>query len=559
MKHELSINTTEFKIDDSDTPIEFYPTDDGHSIDLTTSKVELSVMKDGHHQGRFICTGENNKATLLTASLKGLSIGTYDVELWVERDGKTAIYPSDGFLQLTINENTLMITDQVTTMTLEQFQSSIAEKMDDIASQGLRGKDGNGIAKTEVSYAVSATADTPQEWNDSLQAPVPGKPYQWAKITITYTDGTSTTFYSVALSANEGQDVVHTSNDESIDGTKTFRQKASFPNGLTVYGRDFDGMFNSSVKSVLEYGAYGDGKTDDSVAIQNAINSNYGKTLLIPQGVYCISRMLQVTKPISIIMQSATLQATEPIDAVIDLAPQNSDDVAWTWSKAYERCCLKGDTTSLIDANGKANIGIKLERSASEICGFAIKDALTSEIWAGNKVFEIYAHHLHLENTNWDNTNSIGITVEASDNQFEDIIIRNCHTGIINHGNNWYRHVHPWIYNRTFANGATGVICSGHGHFESCYIDTFTYCFEVQDNSPLEAIGCMTLYNEGSYVAGSIDPLIFRVTCSGDPTISVIGGTYNGSSLCTTNFSNVQAGIKELGCLYYNINDRTGA
>lgn len=556
MKHELSINTTEFKIDDSDTPIEFYPTDDGHSINLTTAKVSLSVMQDRHHQGCFTCTIENNKATLLTASLKGLSIGTYDVELWVERDGKTAIYPSDGFLQLTISENTMMIANPVTTMTLEQFQNNIAEKVDDIASQGLRGNDGKGISKTEVSYAISATADTPQEWNDSLQASVPGKPYQWAKITITYTDGTSTTFYSVALSANEGQDVVHTSNDESIDGTKTFRQKASFPNGLTVYGRDFDGMFNSSVKSVLEYGAYGDGKTDDSVAIQNAINDNYGKTLLIPNGVYPISKELKAVKPISIVMQSATLQATEPIDAVIDLAPQNSDDVAWTWSKAYERCCLKGDTTSLIDASGKANVGIKLERSASEICGFAIKDALTSGVWAGNKAFEIYAHHLHLENTNWDNTNSVGITVEASDNQFEDIIIRNCHTGIINHGNNWYRHVHPWIYNRTFANGATGVICSGHGHFESCYIDTFTYCFEVQDNSPLEAIGCMTLYNEGSYVTGSIDPLIFRVTCSGDPTISVIGGTYNGSPLCSTNFSNVQNGIKELGCLYYNINDR---
>lgn len=556
MKHELSINTTEFKIDDSDTPIEFYPTDDGHSINLTTAKIELSVMKDGHHQGRFICTSENNKATLLTASLKGLSIGTYDVELWVERDGKTAIYPSDGFLQLTINENTLMITDQVTTMTLEQFQSSIAEKMDDIASQGLRGKDGNGIAKTEVSYAISATADTPQEWNDSLQAPVPGKPYQWAKITITYTDGTSTTFYSVALSANEGQDVVHTSNDESIDGTKTFRQKASFPNGLTVYGRDFDGMFNSSVKSVLEYGAYGDGKTDDSVAIQNAINDNYGKTLLIPNGVYPISKELKAVKPISIVMQSATLIATDDIDAVIDLAPQNSDDVTWQWSKTYERCSLSGDTTSLIDANGKANVGLKLERSASLVYGFSIKDAMTSQLWVGNKAFEVYAHHLHLENTSWSNLNSVGITVQAGDNQFEDIIIKNCRTGIINGGNNWYRHIHPWIYNKDFANGATGIVNAGTGHYDSCYIDTFTNCFEVQNQFALEALGCMVLYNDGSYVAGSAAPLIFHVTTNSQPKITVIGGMYVGSSLCPTSFSNVKDGITEVGCRYTNIADR---
>lgn len=559
MEHRLATNTTEFKIDDSNTPIEFFPSDDGRSLNLDNAIAELSVMKDGQYQGRYNCTIENNKAIILTSALSGLAVGTYDVELWISRDNKKAIYPSNGFLQLTINENTLMITDKVTSLTLEEFQNKINEKMDDIASQGLRGKDGKGIDNIEVSYATSATATTPETWSTDLQAPSVENPYQWAKIEVIYTDNTKSVFYSIALSANEGSDVVHTNSDEVVDGKKTFKQKVDFQRGFTINNRDYDTLVNASVDNVLNYGAYGDGKSDDSVAIQNAINSNYGKTLLIPQGVYCISRMLQVTKPISIIMQSATLRATEPIDAVIDLAPQNSDDVAWTWSKAYERCCLKGDTTSLIDANGKANIGIKLERSASEICGFAIKDALTSEIWAGNKVFEVYAHHLHLENTNWDNTNSVGITVEASDNQFEDIIIRNCHTGIVNHGNNWYRHVHPWIYNRTFANGATGVICSGHGHFESCYIDTFTYCFEVQDNSPLEVIGCMTLYSEGSYVAGSIDPLIFRVTCSGDPTISVIGGTYNGSSLCTTNFSNVKAGIKELGCLYYNINDRTGA
>ena len=46
MEHRLATNTTEFKIDDSNTPIEFFPSDDGRSLNLDNATEELSVMKD---------------------------------------------------------------------------------------------------------------------------------------------------------------------------------------------------------------------------------------------------------------------------------------------------------------------------------------------------------------------------------------------------------------------------------------------------------------------------------------------------------------------------------
>ena len=51
-----------------------------------------------------------------------------------------------------------------------------------------------------------------------------------------------------------------------------------------------DGVFN-----VKDFGALGDGTTDDTAAFQRALQKAGGKTVLIPPGRYVITDILEIT------------------------------------------------------------------------------------------------------------------------------------------------------------------------------------------------------------------------------------------------------------------------
>lgn len=61
---------------------------------------------------------------------------------------------------------------------------------------------------------------------------------------------------------------------------------------------------NFNIINVKDFGAIGDGETDDTEAIQNALNSGEGKTVYFPSGTYLISKTL-ITKPCSSIIGSS--------------------------------------------------------------------------------------------------------------------------------------------------------------------------------------------------------------------------------------------------------------
>lgn len=79
-----------------------------------------------------LIVGSNN-VTIDSADLADIPAGQYGIELWVQLDGKkTAIWPSDATLQLTIAKNADEITgDVISTITLEQFRKEIDDKVAD--------------------------------------------------------------------------------------------------------------------------------------------------------------------------------------------------------------------------------------------------------------------------------------------------------------------------------------------------------------------------------------------------------------------------------------------
>ena len=69
-------------------------------------------------------------------------------------------------------------------------------------------------------------------------------------------------------------------------------------------------MINGAPVNVLDFGAKGDGVTNDAAAIQAAINSISKGTVVFPPGIYKINSVLTLTNPIK-------LQGTEPTGAII--------------------------------------------------------------------------------------------------------------------------------------------------------------------------------------------------------------------------------------------------
>lgn len=86
-----------------------------------------------------------------------------------------------------------------------------------------------------------------------------------------------TTTYSLTTRASKGSALTHTEMDAN----------------LTYFN-------NSKIASVLDYGAAGDGTTNDTTALQAAIDANYGGTLFVPAGTY-LHTGLTITDTITII------------------------------------------------------------------------------------------------------------------------------------------------------------------------------------------------------------------------------------------------------------------
>jgi len=115
-------------------------------------------------------------------------------------------------------------------------------------------------------------------------------------------------------------------------------------------------MINGSPNNVLDFGAVGDGVTNDSSAIQAALTASSGKTLVFPPGTYLINGT-GLTVPSSITIQGygATVKASTTPTADLFIATSKQDIV------------LEGLT---VDANSYAvasNIAMLGFRSCSKV------------------------------------------------------------------------------------------------------------------------------------------------------------------------------------------------
>lgn len=195
---------------DTTTAFNLALTADGVAFDLTNAKSILVKIAndDGYIMQQTI------DLTTVTSPLGGtlsfpinqdimntLVPDDYDIEVWVTMsDGTQAIFPSDGTLGFSIEENLMSDTGEVIpTITLNDFQ----QQFDDLSSQmanavqnvkkGDQGNPGNGIKSANNQYQLSDSPVTVPTggWSDTILATTDQLPHLWTKIIFTYDDGTT--------------------------------------------------------------------------------------------------------------------------------------------------------------------------------------------------------------------------------------------------------------------------------------------------------------------------------------------------------------------------------
>lgn len=150
---KIQDNWEEWKFGDTDAVMTFEVLSDNQVPDFTnhtlTFKIASASVDDKENPKDFlaVATGyvQDKNVTLKTEDIKQLTPGNYIVELWsMDNETKqTAIYPSQGFSQFTIEKNTMSVSDitNIPTMSLNAFWDELFSKFSKI-TQGAKGDPG---------------------------------------------------------------------------------------------------------------------------------------------------------------------------------------------------------------------------------------------------------------------------------------------------------------------------------------------------------------------------------------------------------------------------------
>nr|WP_269448641.1 glycosyl hydrolase family 28-related protein [Metabacillus kandeliae] len=82
---------------------------------------------------------------------------------------------------------------------------------------------------------------------------------------------------------------------------------------------------NTDELNVASYGAAGDGKTDDTKAIQKALNSGSGKKVIFPKGEYRITESLRVKDNTELYGKGAAIDAGNDLESVVNVKGSDID------------------------------------------------------------------------------------------------------------------------------------------------------------------------------------------------------------------------------------------
>lgn len=258
----------------------------------------------------------------------------------------------------------------------------------------------------------------------------------------------------------------------------------------------------NNILFIKNLGAKGDGTTDDTQAIQNAINNNPHKTLIFEEGNYLISAPLQIYEDndsqVDLHFESGSrLFTNSQISSLIEIGKVKTGSAShWTRYQLGDIVTISGSgildgantqQAIYISANRKFNRLIGLNIVNCDNIGINLDSATIEDV---NNSMDSQFLNLNVSGKGLVSSSSIGFKLKASDNEFNEIRLQRFLIGFqLFGGGNIIDNVHmtEGFTNNIVENfnQAVGFDFEGTGFdtLNNIYVDTFGTAFKFNANN----------------------------------------------------------------------------
>ena len=404
------------------------------------------------------------------SDINKLPAGEYQLDVHVKSaDGTVAKYPTLGYVDfsITADAESKSVTVLPKISMQEIYNSIPVEIQRQLASGNFKGDPGESAYQSAKANGFEGTE---KEWLDSLHA----KP-----------DPTT-------QDLNAG----HLGTDNTWVGTNTFgklnvTESMQYKGHNVLTNQDVLDKTNFYLPTVKAYGAKGDGITDDTTAIQKAIDANANGAIAFPPGTYLISDTIKTNQRCSLHFYGATIKAAKTMSVMF-----YTD--SWNFESNLKVISMIGDGASCLDLNNKASIGIRA--SGLILRTFSIKNLPDNAI--GIKVDGISKMADIMMLNNISTTGTVGIQFDVTDCRLQHFVPVNIEKGIVvNQGSTYITDYHPWSVIMPMTNRTVGIQVNNSGvYLNDYYADTCFKGIEVSGPNTLIIMNNFaSFWNPGSY------------------------------------------------------------
>ena len=338
-----------------------------------------------------------------------------------------------------------------------------------------------------VIHLADGTRKEIVQTNITLDNADPTKP----RIDLVYIDSTGTVAKITGTAANPPSVPALPSNGISIGA---FRSGAGGTTATILYNSDIlPRWYNSGVISVADYGAKGDGVTDDTVAIQTAINAAIqAKKLLTAKAgaVYAVSSPINIKGLLFSDWNTATLKAIDSVTSVLNL----DDNYRYQpWYGSVERL--------QIDCNSMADCGLLITQGTKKV----VRDIIVKNV---NGIGIKHTGGYEVLGDNWQvegdgvSKQSIGVMF-TGDSYYHNIIVIDCYTAVSGStSTSRVENLHAWIKTPALYEGSTfwHVPWDGHVYASHLYSDTYEYNLRFEGTAAHTYIEDLEILYNGAIV-----------------------------------------------------------
>lgn len=247
----------------------------------------------------------------------------------------------------------------------------------------------------------------------------------------------------------------------------------------------------SEYVSVKNYGAKGDGISDDTSAIQNCIDNNPNKTIYFPDGTYIVSNTIETSatdneKVYLVLSENATIKASNSFSDsfVVSLGEKGT---AAGYSSTSHKSGIEG---GIIDCNSRTSGLLVKNMHLTKVINLSVINSNLIGIQidkSNNNSSDTYVQNVDLRGIDGNIEETIGLYIIGSDNNIQMVRTTGFHTGIkLSGAGNYLNNCHPlYSIKSSDTNYNTSIafdINDTDNILSNCYADNFGIGFQQSGN-----------------------------------------------------------------------------